>query len=165
MLIVFGSGIAEAQKTSHEPIFVTGENSSPCEMNRFYLDDLINRARESGARIFVIARLGKGETSRYLIHRRLYNARTYFVRNWDFPAEKVVIAEGERTSEQGRVEFYLGDKLILKALLRRGGDLCVDCCEALEHFYGWGKKDSRKRQRQLESATPQPGKAFKPTQQ
>ena len=77
--------------------------------------------------------------------------------------ESVVITEGERVDGQGRVEFFLGSKLIINALVSRNGDLCVDCCEALEHYYGWGKKDNRRRQRQLESLTPQPNKSLKGT--
>ena len=151
--------IASAQDSSNQTITVAGD-ANACELNAAYLDNLIIMARESKERVFVVAHLGKGETSRYLIHRRLHNARTYLRR---LAPESVVITEGERVDGQGRVEFFLGSKLIINALVSRNGDLCVDCCEALEHYYGWGKKDNRRRQRQLESLTPQPNKSLKGT--
>ncbi|CAN5229568.1 hypothetical protein BH18ACI2_BH18ACI2_12120 [soil metagenome] len=145
------SGNGEAQDKSKGVTTVAGD-ANACELNAALLDNLIVMARESNERVFVIARLGKGETSRYLIHRRLYNARIYL--DGRLKPEAVVLAEGERTNEQGRVEFYLGSKLIINSLVARGGDLCVNCCEGLEHYYGWGKKDSLKRQRQLMNLTP-----------
>lgn len=84
--------IASAQDSSNQTITVAGD-ANACELNAAYLDNLINMARESKERVFVVARLGKGETSRYLIHRRLHNARTYLRR---LDPESVVISEGER---------------------------------------------------------------------
>lgn len=152
--VVFGAGVAAAESIQELPI-VPGD-ANACETNAVYLDGLINLARESKERVFVIARLGKGETSRYLVHRRLHNARTYLRR---LNPEQVLTAEGEQSEGQGRVEFYLGSKLVFVSLVARGRDLCVNCCEAEvlgRLYYGWGKKDSRRRQRQLRYLTPQP---------
>ncbi len=151
--------LAPAQDSSNQTITVAGD-ANACELNAAHLDILIITARESKERVFVVAHLGKGETSRYLIHRRLHNARTYLSR---LGSEPVIIAEGERVDGQGRVEFFLGSKLIINALVSRNGDLCVDCCEGLGHYYGWGKKDNLKTQRQLQSQTPQPNKSLKGT--
>jgi len=162
-LSVLGSNIAKAQNT-HEPMTVAGDGNA-CELNAIHLDNLMNMARESGARIFVIAHLGRGETSLYLTHRRLHNARTYLRR---FNPEKIVITEGEQVAGLGRVEFYLGSELTLIALVARGGDLCVNCCETEvlgRLYYGWGKKDSRSRQKQLQHLTPQSNNRSQPSQQ
>jgi hypothetical protein len=159
-VVAIGVETAAAQISSQEPVTVAGD-ANACELNALHLDMLINVAREGSERVFVVARLGRGETSRYLVHRRLHNARTYLVGR--LAPESVILAEGERTNEQGRVEFYLGSRLMIKALVARGGDLCVDCCEGLEHYYGWGKKDSRRRRRQLQYLTPQPDNGMHPT--
>jgi hypothetical protein len=159
--LVFDSRDASAQNTQ-EPAVIPGD-ANACETNAVYLDGLINMARESKERVFVVARLGKAEKSRYLIHRRLHNARTYLRR---LNPEQVIVAEGERSEGQGRVEFYLGSRLIFVSLVARGGDLCVNCCEAEvlgRLYYGWGKKDSRRRQRQLQYLTPQPNNGMHPT--
>lgn len=131
-----------AQQPSDEPALLKGKD---CESNLTILWNLIYEAENSGDRIFVIARLGRGETSRHLTHRRLYNARTYIATR--FKSGKVVFAEGEQTAAEARVEFYLGSKLKAVALMGRGGDLCVCCCEGCGDYYGWGKKDSRQRRR------------------
>jgi hypothetical protein len=150
---IFDPGVAAAPNPQ-EPAVVPGD-ANACETNAVHLDGLINMAQEGKERVFVVARLGRAETSRYLIHRRLHNARTYLRR---LNTDQVVIAEGAQSAGQGRVEFYLGSKLIFVALVARGGDLCVNCCEAEvlgRLYYGWGKKDSRGRQRQLQHRTPQ----------
>ena len=137
-----GAISSPAQQPSDEPILL---KSKDCELNLAVLWNLINEAETSNDRIFVIARLGKGEISRQLTHRRLYNARTYIAPR--LKSGKLVFAEGEKVAAAGRVEFYLGGQLKIVALMDRGGDLCVCCCETCEHYYGWGKKDSRKRRR------------------
>ena len=125
-----------------------------CESNLAILWDFIGEAERTGERIFVISRLGSGETSRYLTHRRLYNARTYIIPRLN--TGNAVFAEGEQVNGEGRVEFYLGSKLALIVSINRGGDLCVCCCETCEHYYGWGKRDSLSRQRALRHLPPQP---------
>ena len=115
-----------------------------CEYNLAVLWRLISEADDAGDRIFVIARLGRAEASRQLTRRRLHNSRTYIAPR--LKTGKAVFAEGERAAE-GRVEFYLGGKLKVVALMDRGGDLCVCCCETCEDYYGLGKTDSRKRRR------------------
>jgi len=115
-----------------------------CEYNLAVLWLLISEAKDSGDRIFVIARPGKAESS-HLTRRRLHNARTYIVPR--LKSGKVIFAEGERAAAEGRVEFYLGSKLKVVAMMERGGDLCVCCCETCENYYGSGKTDSQKRRR------------------
>lgn len=144
LLFVYGSSLSFAQVSSAEPTLLRG---SDCESNLVVLDNLIIESERVGERIFVTARLGKGETSRYLTHRRLYNARTYIVPR--LKTGSVVFAEGDRVSGKGRIEFHLGSKLTLIVSVKRGGDLCVCCCEACEDYYGWGKKDSVRRRRAL----------------
>ncbi|HEY9402730.1 MAG TPA: hypothetical protein VIQ24_08540 [Pyrinomonadaceae bacterium] len=159
--VVLGAGVAAAESMQEHSI-VRGD-ANACETNAVYLDALITMARESKERVLVIARLGKAETSRYLFPRRLHNARTYLRR---LNPEQVLTAEGEQSEGQGRVEFYPGSRLIFVALVARGRDLCVNCCEAEmlgRLYYGWGKKDGRRRQKQLQYLTPQPDKGVRST--
>jgi len=150
-LLVFSSESAHAQDSSPRPLFGVDE-ATACEDNAAKLDNLVVMARAGSERVFVIARLGKGETSRYLIHRRLYNAKTYI--HGRLKPDGLVLAEGERVNGQGRIDFYLGSTFIMSALAARGKDLCVYCCEGIADYYGWGKRDSRVRQHQLERSTP-----------
>jgi DNA/RNA endonuclease YhcR with UshA esterase domain len=73
--------------------------------------------------------LGRGENSRTLSFRRLESARLYLVEPGRIKRENVVFAEGERVDSDGRVEFYLGSKLILVSLAERGKNVCLTCCD------------------------------------
>ncbi|MFN2456516.1 MAG: hypothetical protein ABR577_20180, partial [Pyrinomonadaceae bacterium] len=82
-------------------------------MNAASFDNLANILRSSNERLFIVARLGKGESSRDLNRRRLYNVRTYFKENWpNVEAKRFVFAEGDRIEGEGHVEFYIGSHLL-----------------------------------------------------
>jgi hypothetical protein len=125
-------------------------NASACETNAAAFDNLANILRSSEERLFVVARLGTGESSADLNRRRLYNVRTYFKEGWpNAEPKRFVFAEGDRVEGEGRVEFYVGSHLIQISLIRRGRDICVDCCDYPDpRYYGVGKKDKPNRKRQ-----------------
>ena len=127
--------------------YVVEGNASACEVNAATFDNLAHMLRSTDERLFVVARLGKGESSRELSRRRLYNVRTYFKEGWPgIGDERFVFAEGDRVEGAGRVEFYVGSKLMQISLVRRGGDICVDCCDYPDpRYYGMGKRDKSKR--------------------
>ena len=132
-LLFAGLNSLFAQKVVHS-------TNAPCEENSAWLDLLMQRVNESKKpeRVFVIARLGEGEKSRRLNQRRLHKARTYL--NNRLKSESIVVAEGERASGEGRVEFYVGSELVLVSMVRRGADLCVNCFETNPKYYGCGRK-------------------------
>ena len=134
-----------AQESQRGPMVVEG--SSACEDNIANLEGYVAVAQESKERIFVIARLGRGESSRRLTRRRLHNAQRFLSVVRGLKSERLVFAEGEPSNGKGRVEFYLGGELVLVSVVERGGDLCVCCCEHARcgRYYGWGKKDNRRR--------------------
>ena len=137
---------AGAQTKLTLPYVVAGGVSS-CEENAATFDNLANVLRSGDERLFAVARLGRGETSRELNRRRLYNVRAYFKENWpNVEARRFVFAEGDRVEGEGRVEFYIGSDLILISMVKRGGDICVDCCDYPDPtYYGKGKRDNPKR--------------------
>lgn len=135
------------QSTTNAPDIVQSDSNS-CEINAVSFDNLANTLRDNDERLFVVARLGKGEVSRDFNRRRLYNVRTYFQHGWKIDEKRIVFAEGERVGEEGRIEFYIGSKLMLVSLVRGGGDICVDCCDYPDlRYYGKGKQDKPKRRR------------------
>jgi len=136
-----------AQNKTTEVQVVQGD-ANACELNAVNFDYLANILRENEERLFVVARLGKGEVSRNFSRRRLSNVRTYFQEGWKIGAERIVFAEGEKVQDEGRVEFYIGSKLMLVSLVKRGRDICVDCCDYPDlRYYGRGKEDKPKRRR------------------
>lgn len=100
---------------------------------------------KSGSVLIAVARLGAGEKSRESNRRRLYNVREYIKDRVGVRAEKIVVAEGERAKGFGRVEFYLGGKMVGGLLLSRNKDLCLLCCEEVGPYYP--HKDNLERMR------------------
>lgn len=121
-------GAFAAQSSSNDPQIVAGGDSG--ELNSAYLDNLLNELRRSGGeRIFVVARLGRGETARRLNLARIEGARLYLIESGRTQRERVIFAEGERVEGEGRVEFYLGSRLRLVSLAERGKNIRFTCCE------------------------------------
>jgi hypothetical protein len=150
LTLLFISISINAQSNTEEASVSFG---SSCELNSAHFDSLANLMKGNDERLFVVARLGKGEISRNFNRRRLHNVRTYFkdwksVPNWNISAKRFVFAEGESLkTEEGRIEFYLGSKLLLVSLVKRYRDICVSCCELDARYYGVGKFDKPKRKK------------------
>jgi hypothetical protein len=90
-----------AQSSSSETHTVEGDANS-CELNSLYLDMMTNEHRANNERVFVIARLGRGETSRSLLRHRLGISRVYL--NGRIKSDRILFAEGDRVNGKGRVE-------------------------------------------------------------
>jgi hypothetical protein len=110
-----------------------------CETNLLLQDIVVSAAlqqtKQNGV-LIVIARSGSGEDSRELMRRRIYNVRQYFKeRGRRLAPEKVVIAEGERVKGNGRLEYYLGGKLLQQLLFPRNHFICHSCCGPDEGYY------------------------------
>jgi hypothetical protein len=127
-LLALCAVVGVAQQPSPEIGIVKGDANAG-ELNNAYLDKLTVDQQSTNERIFVIARLGKGETARSLNLNRLKAARSYLVETRGINQEQVIFAEGERVAGEGRVEFYLGGKLMLVSLAERGRNINFNCCE------------------------------------
>jgi hypothetical protein len=140
---------ANAQSKAIEPIVVEG-NASACESNAASFDNLAAFLRSTEERLFVVARLGIGERFRDLNRRRLHNVRTYFKDGWpQVEAKRFVFAEGDPVAGEGRIEFYLGSNLLQISFVKRGREICVDCCDYPDRrYYGAGKTDKPNRKYQ-----------------
>lgn len=121
-----------------------------CEMNfqnLEYLSGLVRQESRGGV-LIIIARLGDGEKDRGLNRRRLYNVRLKLSGGLDVPAERIIVAEGERLRGFGRVEFYFGGELVGALLIQKRGDICVGCCGPDERFYPYkGRSEPKTKQR------------------
>lgn len=98
-----------------EPIIVYGSNN---ETTKAELDLLAEKASNDKL-IILIGRLGKGEFSRRLNQQRLRTVRDYLRFTRAISEDRLVIAEGERVSEFGRVEAYLDGKVFMVFRLPR----------------------------------------------
>lgn len=116
----FGQAIADV------PYQIPSNSSG--EENSALTDDIALEARQSGERLFVIVRLGRGETSRLLNQARLMNTKSYMLGK-GFSSETAIFAEGEDVEGEGRIEYYLGSKLKLITLAPRNKMPNLTCCE------------------------------------
>ena len=108
-----------------------------CETNAVIFDHMRSVISEGLGRdslVIAVARLGDGETSRELNRRRLYNLRVRW-KAFGLPANRLIVAEGERVNGYGRVELYVSGKLYDTFVVRRNGDLCLACCGEDEEYY------------------------------
>jgi hypothetical protein len=113
---------------------IAQEYATGCEENEARLDTVwseMEKHRDDSGVLLIVARLGAGERSLETSRRRLHNAREYLMLRGvrKISKDRIIIALGERTSGLGRVEFYLGGKLVDKLLVRKNKNLCVDCCQ------------------------------------
>jgi hypothetical protein len=109
-----------------------------CSSRTAALDGIAHDAGPDGL-IIVIARPGEGDTRPGLSRRRLHNVRAYWS---EFPTaerrrrpETVVLAEGEGVGGHGRLEFYVGGKLIWVDKVARNADLRVGECYPPDDSY------------------------------
>ena len=124
---IWASGaMAFAQGAPEEPEIVPSDSSG--EITSREIDRLSMEVRGNRERLFVIARLGTGETSQRLNQGRLYNTKQYLSIK-AFDPQTTVFAEGERVEGEGRIEFYLGGSLRLVTLAKRNQMPNLTCCE------------------------------------
>jgi hypothetical protein len=129
-LLLSGSPPATAQNGSAS---IGAQSSQPiltsCEENIALLSGSHQVAGKDGL-IIAIARLGNGEHRRELNRRRLHNVLVYLTEfDWQRAPKTVIKAEGERVRGFGRVELYVGGKLLAVLGVKRNGDLLVGSCE------------------------------------
>jgi hypothetical protein len=128
-----------AQGTSDEPEIVPSDSSG--EITSREIDRMSMEVRRKRERLFVIARLGTGETSRRLNRGRLYNTKQNLsIKSFD--PQTTVYAEGERVEGEGRIEFYLGGSLRLVTLAKRNQMPNLTCCE---DYFPVGRRKPKKR--------------------
>ena len=141
------------------PVIAQGQSESPvsyefsikptnCEINIIRMEAVTKHAVQeiaNGGVIIAIARLGDGERLREINQRRLHNVWVYLTAYQSFAPKKVITAEGDRASGYGRVELYVGGKLVDALLIDRGKDLCVECCDGDERYYPYLKDKKQKR--------------------
>ena len=146
MLSIVAPDFSAQQPSKGIEILLNPNASQNCEQNISSMETLAMltlEATKDGGVLIVVARLGQGEQSRDFNRRRLYNVREFLKDRAQIQAQKVVAAEGERVHDLGRVEFYLGGKMVGRLLLARNKDLCLICCDERGPYYPHKDKTSR----------------------
>lgn len=146
LVALFTGTVITQDRTDSTIPFAFSAKPTDCESNRFRLDAYAKSFRattNSNGVIIAIARLGSGEHSRELNRSRLYIVRATLIGDLKLREQDVVTAEGERVNGYGRVEIYLGGKLVDTLLVNHGKALCADCCypEGRRYSYPMQKKN------------------------
>lgn len=141
-LVVTGNAVAQNAESPES--YVTIGNS--CESNIARLDRIHSEAGDD-ALVIAIARLGDGEQSRRVNQRRLHNIRLYLEEVRGRAPKTLITAESNRARGRGRVEIYVGGKLVDVIGVGRGEDLYAGSCDGtseLDHlFYDSRRRKSR----------------------
>lgn len=141
MLLLFEVALI-AQEQS-KPTFKRnwGVPASPlsCEDNQAHMENvttLMSEQPSTNGVVILIARLGKGEERRELNYRRAFNVSERYKAVLGVPAEKIIVAEGERVNGFGRVEIYWNGEMIGALPVKKNSDICVECCgDDTNHYY------------------------------
>ena len=130
-IILLSSGLAVSQnpKTSTTRSWgdTDGFTGRDCETTMGLLD-FVTIADRDGAKdqsIIVVARRGRGETSRTLNSRRLKQVSDYMARR--VSRDKLVMTEGSPTSGLAQLEFYVAGRLHTIIKIKRNHDLVTGC--------------------------------------
>jgi hypothetical protein len=108
-------------------------HSAPVECEyRTGIIERIHAIKPADEVITVVARTGECETSPNLNQRRLHNVRAYLTEWWPEGFRRkpgtVILAEGEKVDGNGRLEFYVGGKLVEMMQVVPNGDVTFDSC-------------------------------------
>jgi len=123
MVVTFSRSVSAQEQTPK----VMPDVPVACEQNAVYLEDF-NVQRNIGMdRAFVIVRAGDGEGSAEL-KRRFTIVTKYLKKFFAASDDEFTFARGEKVAGQGRVEMYLGGKLLLVMLAKKGRIPCMNCC-------------------------------------
>lgn len=122
--------------------------SAGCEIDESNFSLVENASREirsGNGFLIAIARLGDKDKARNLNQQRLNAAKQWFVGKARFPTEKLILAEGEKISGKGRVEFYIAGVLTHIIFPKPNVGLCWECCDPQPEDFTPRRKNRRKK--------------------
>lgn len=115
---------SESKATFDLPYFSPKEPIG-CEVFLLYLEDALMRVQTApNSYLIIIARLGDGENSGRLNTYRLKLLDNYLSR---WRPVKYITAEGKKVKGYGRIEIYVGGKLLYEVPFKKGDNLKSFC--------------------------------------
>ena len=126
-VIIFPVLQVDAQKFIQNDPIVVEYNANACEANSVEVREIATKALNTNERVFILFRAGDGE-GKVINNKRFTFVRKFMQEEWGLKNEFFLYAIGEKIKGQGRIEIYLGSKLHLVILAKRGKVPCMDCC-------------------------------------
>ena len=140
-LITFFCIVVAGQTPPLEPINpadYVNRKPAGCELRTAGMDGITQKVPLNEP-IIVIAHLSANETKRNLNWRRLQNVRAYWMHGVapvaQRKSEMIILAEGERVSGYGRLEFYSGGKLVWLVNVARNANVYFGDCVPPDDSY------------------------------
>ena len=115
------------------------------ELNFSIVENASRNIRTGNGFLIAIARLGDGDKARSLNQKRLNATKQWLVGKAEFPANKLILAEGEKVTGNGRVEFYVGGVLTHVIYPKPNFGLCWECCNPQPEDFIPRRKSKRKK--------------------
>lgn len=110
LVIILAANLCFAQEKKDEPFVVPAE-SWACENNPLGFDSIHHEAKQENNRVIAIFRAGKDETETVNSKRLAYVKKIYLQEWAEFNNLEVVYVLGEKTKDEGKIEFYVGGRL------------------------------------------------------
>ncbi len=112
---------------AQNPPYESPKKPVNCETAYSFIYDALNRYTERPSGYFiVIARLGRGESSRRLNLNRIKMFKSYI--STLNPPVKAIFAEGEKIKGYGVIEMYVEGKLLYSLPITKGRNLDLISC-------------------------------------
>jgi hypothetical protein len=129
LFLITLSSASSQDHQSAKPTVIGGNqgiDGSDCDTTKANFDQIAHTAGDEES-IIAIGRLGRGESSRELVRRRLRNLQEFIYFTRGISKERVVTAEGNRVDGLGQVEVYIKGKLFIVFRLKRNRDFLTNC--------------------------------------
>lgn len=128
MLVIIVSASLCAAQNNTDPTSIVKATAGACELNSAHLDTISNIVKNEKERAFAIFRAGKGETE-IVNAKRLAHVKKFLEKQKGWTKYDVIYARGEKTNDEGKIEFYIAGKLFLIVMSPKNKTPCLDCCE------------------------------------
>lgn len=124
VIIVFATGVgssAQSTKKSQDEIISNCEDAqrTVSTINNLKVND----------NLIIISRLGKNETKKLIGRQRLEDVKSYLERAWKRDPQTIILAEGEKSTGLGRLDFYVVGMLAESLFLPKNKTISFYCYE------------------------------------
>lgn len=117
----------KAQDITKDNPLIIEDNVNACEINYLEFRKMAIESFNTNERIFIVFRAGDRE-GKITNNKRFGIIKRFMQKQLGYESEHFLYVIGEKVKGQGRIELYLGSKLNLVILAKRGRVPCIDCC-------------------------------------
>ena len=125
LILILSVSLCFGQETNDEPRVIE-DKSTACENVPASLDAIIMEAVNKQEKVIAIFRASKNETE--IVNANRLNFVKWHLENYRKRPQVIIYARGEKSENQGKIEFYVSGKLRLVIMSPHNKTPCLDCC-------------------------------------